>query len=64
MLLDKTIDQVIYICPEKITPAIEDYFLRVEAIFLNGRIQPVHQSFRDRFVFLTFMEWESYVKQN
>lgn len=64
MLLDKTIDQVIYICPEKITPAIEDYFLRVEAIFVNGRILPVHQSFRNRFVFLTFMEWESYVKQN
>jgi len=64
MLLDKTIDQVIYICPEKITPAIEDYFLRVEAIFVNGRIQPVHESFRKRFHFVTYTEWEREAKNH
>lgn len=62
MLFDKTIDQVIYICPEKITSAIEDYFLRIEAIFVNGRIQPVHESFRKRFIFLSYEEWKIQVK--
>lgn len=63
MLLDKTIDHVVYICPEKITPRLERLFLRIDSIFVNGGISPVHESFRKRFHFITEKEWEEYAKE-
>lgn len=62
MLLDKTVDRVVYVCPEKIAPRLERLFLRIESIFVNGGIQPVHESFRNRFHFVTYIEWESEAK--
>lgn len=62
MLVDGTVQEIVYICPENICPRLERLFLRIETIFVDGKIRPVNESFRKRFHFVTFEGWEDYAK--
>lgn len=63
MLFDKTISEVIYVCPtERFAISIEKRFKKVETIILDGKSQTFNDSFRKKFHFVTYDGWEDYAK--
>lgn len=59
MLLDQTIREVLYICPEKIAPRLKRLFMQVETMVINGKVMPVHEKVREKIKFVTYEEWEA-----
>lgn len=62
MLADRTIQEVVYVCFEDICPRLERLFLKIETMTVDGKIHSFSDSFRKRFHFVTYEEWEDYAK--
>jgi hypothetical protein len=62
MLVDGTVQEVVYICPKRICPRLERLFLKIETMSVDGKIRPIHDSFRKRFHFVTYEGWGEYAK--
>lgn len=62
MLLDGTVQEIIYVCPNNIAPRLGQYFSTIESMCINGEYRPVNNSFRKRFHFVIDNEWETYAK--
>lgn len=58
MFLDRTVSQVYYICPEKLTKRLEMLFSKIETMTVKGQVQPVHPKVREKIKFLSFEEWK------
>ncbi|MHA3099314.1 MobC family replication-relaxation protein [Acinetobacter brisouii] len=57
MFLDKTVDEVYYICPENIAKRLEILFLKFNKIIIDGRSYPVHENVLKRIHFLSYDDW-------
>jgi hypothetical protein len=64
MFLDKSVDEVIYICPEKIAKRLEILFSKVGKVIINGKEYPVHENVRKRILFLSFNQWNELNQEN
>lgn len=62
MLIDGTVQEVVYVCPEDKCVRLERLILSIETVLIGGLIRPVNDSFRKRFHFVTYEEWEDYAK--
>lgn len=62
MLSDKTIQEVVYICPEDICRRLERLFLRIETMKVDDKVHTFNDSFRKRFHFVTCEGWADYAK--
>jgi Mn-dependent DtxR family transcriptional regulator len=62
MLSDKTIQEVVYICPEDICRRLERLFLRIETMKVDDKVHTFSDSFRKRFHFVTCERWADYAK--
>lgn len=60
MLLDDTVQEIVYICPEDIAPRLERFFSKIDSMRVNGSFRPVNDSFRKRFHFVTYEGWGDY----
>ena len=58
MHLDRTVGEVLYICPEKIAPRLKRLFENIQSMVVKGNIMPVHENVRKKIRFLTYEEWE------
>lgn len=57
MFLDKTVDQVFYICPENIVKRLERLFSNIETLIVDGKSYPVHENVLKRIQFLSYEDW-------
>lgn len=57
MLNSGTVDQVIYICPDKIAPRLAKLFKNIKKINLDGNVEPVSEELLSKFSFLSYQEW-------
>lgn len=62
MLVDGTVQEIIYVCPNNIAPGLGQYFSNIESMCINGEYLPVNDSFRKRFHFVTYEGWVTYAK--
>ncbi|MFW1817461.1 MobC family replication-relaxation protein [Acinetobacter guillouiae] len=51
------IDEVIYVCPEQLTPRLERLFHRIEKIIFKGKLIPTPAGLLERFYFISCDEW-------
>lgn len=58
MISDKTVAEVVYICPGKIAPRLERLFSEIKEIIVDKKTYSVSESLLKRFKFLTYEEWE------
>jgi hypothetical protein len=59
MFLDKTIDEVLYICPSNISKRLEILFSKINKIVIDGKDYAVHENVRKRIKFLSYEEWSN-----
>ncbi|WP_375591507.1 MobC family replication-relaxation protein [Acinetobacter baumannii] len=57
MFLEKTVDEVLYICPSNIAKRLEVLFSKINKIVIDGKDYPVHENVRKRFKFLSYEDW-------
>lgn len=62
MLVDGTVQEIVYVCPKTIAPRLGQYFSKIELMRVNGEFRPVNDSFRKRFHFVTYEGWKAYAK--
>ena len=60
MLLDQTVDQVFYICPENIIKRLERLFSNIDKLVVDGKSYPVHENVLKRIQFLSYDEWKNF----
>ena len=58
MMAMGTIDEVIYVCPEKLAPRLERLFHRIEKIIFKGKVIPIPTGLLERFYFIPNEEWD------
>lgn len=58
MIAMGTIDEVIYVCPEKLAPRLERLFHRIEKIIFKGKVIPTPIGLLERFYFIPYEEWD------
>jgi hypothetical protein len=59
MFLEKTVDEVLYICPPKIATRLEVLFSKINKIVIDGKDYPVHENVRKRIKFLSYEDWSN-----
>lgn len=64
MFLERTVDEVLYICPENITKRLERLFSNIDRIVIDGKSYPVHENVLKRIRFLSFDEWYDLMEDN
>ena len=52
------IDEVIYVCPEQLTPRLQRLFHRIEKIIFKGKMIPTPAGLLERFYFSSIEDWE------
>lgn len=62
MFLDKTVDEVFYICPENIAKRLERLFSNIDKIIVDGKSYPLHENVLKRIRFLSFEEWNNIIE--
>lgn len=62
MLADKTVQEVVYICPKDKALRLKRFFLTIETMTVDGKTHSFSDSFRKRFHFVTYEEWEDYAE--
>ena len=60
MHLAQTVAEVLYICPEQVTPRIKKLFSQVEAMDVNDELVAAHEKIRGKIKFMTYEEWQNY----
>lgn len=53
-----TVDEVVYVCPEALTPRLDRLFHRIEKIIFKGKVIPTPTGLLERFYFISYEEWE------
>lgn len=59
MFLDKTVDDVLYICPSNIAKRLEILFSKINKIVIDGKDYAVHENVRKRIKFLSYEDWSN-----
>lgn len=62
MFYDKTVQHVVYICDAEIKESIERKIFSSEKIEINKKLNNFNETFKRKFHFVTYEEWEIYVK--
>lgn len=52
------VDEVVYVCPEALTPRFARLFHRIEKIIFKGKVIPTPTGLLERFYFISYEEWE------
>ena len=63
MISKGVIDEVIYVCPEKLAPRLERLFHRIEKIIFKGKVIPTPTGLLERFYFISYEEWNVRAKE-